>query len=310
MRYYPPIGSVDPNAPYIDDNPAAGQEGSAVPAKAVEHPQREIVTVLMSVGMEPDETRVDQLNEAIDLKIDLATGGGDNPLSDLLSLLRGRLRIFPEILTANGTFNLLQPTSNTVRVPAGIDILHRGVFQVTTAQQDFTHVANKVYHLRYRFTGTPGWAFMDVLDSGYNPGALAEGNVAFDSGYDDMITHRIVTDPSNVATITPLINRNRLSVQALLEGINPINQSAGDARWDIAHSINWARRPTSFNLALAKATNVGGASDTDFSIRPAGASRDDLFDLPPLYSLTRYGISQRVLRAFSRDLFMNFSAEA
>lgn len=42
MKYAPPIGSTDPNQPYVDANPAAGIQGSAVPAAAIEPSMREI----------------------------------------------------------------------------------------------------------------------------------------------------------------------------------------------------------------------------------------------------------------------------
>lgn len=310
MKYYPPIGSSDPNAPYVDDNPAAGQEGSAVPAKAIEHPQREIVTVLTSVGLEPNENSVSQLNEAIDLKIDLATGGGENPLNDLLDLLRARLRIFPEILTANGTFNLSQPTGSSVRIPSGIDILHRGVFTLTTAQQDFSHVANKTYHLRYRFTGTPGWELVDTANSSYNPGGLPEGNVAFDTGYDDMVSHRIVTDASNVATITPLVNKHDLALQVMIAATNGTNLNTDSSMFDLAHAFNWARRPSSQSLTLAFRNNNGNISDLDFCYRPAGATLSELLAGPPVLDVDRYRISQKILCDYTTNLTMHFSARA
>ena len=41
MKYQPPLGGDDGD-PYIDANPAAGIEGSAVPAAALEHPMRRV----------------------------------------------------------------------------------------------------------------------------------------------------------------------------------------------------------------------------------------------------------------------------
>lgn len=240
--YVQPYGEADPNAPYKDRNTGAGEPGSRVPALAIEMPQREIRTVLVAAGLTPDRNDPAQLNEAIDLKIALATGGGDNPLEDLLNLLRARLRIYPEILTADGRFNLSAPSTGNVRIPAGIEILHRGVFTITTAEQTFETAANKTYHLRYRFTGTPGWSLVDASDSGYNPSALAEANSAFDTGYDDMISHKVVTDGSNVATITALTNKDRLMDfrdVSLSFGSTPANAMTAA----FTASFNWARAP-------------------------------------------------------------------
>lgn len=266
MKYVQPLGEADPNASYKDRNTGAGEPGSRVPAKAIENPQREIVTVLTSVGLEPDGNRVDQLNEAIDLKIDLVTGGGENPLNDLLNLLRARLKIYPEILTADGRFNLTVPSTGNVRIPAGIEILHRGVFPITTAEQTFATVANKTYHLRYRFTGTPGWSLVDVSDSGYNPSALPEANSAFDTGYDDMISHRVMTDASNVATITALANKDRLDAV--------VDMTAGAI---VASNTNTARQTQTGVYDFARTPKRKGFTRTSLGTptTPAGSDQDE-----------------------------------
>jgi hypothetical protein len=93
--------------------------------------------------------------------------------------------------------------------------------------------------MRYRFTGTPGWSLVDVSNSGYNPSALAEDNVAFDTGYDDMISHRVVTDASNVAVITPLVNKDRHSVIGSLS-LDATQRSLGLSS---TVAINLARTP-------------------------------------------------------------------
>jgi hypothetical protein len=64
MKYVPPLGA-NPNDPYIDGNPALGIEGTIVPAKAIEHPQREIVNVISAAGITPNETLTNQLLAAI-----------------------------------------------------------------------------------------------------------------------------------------------------------------------------------------------------------------------------------------------------
>lgn len=46
MLYVPPTGSTDPNASYIGKNVAAGTQGSKVPPRAIEGPQREILAVI------------------------------------------------------------------------------------------------------------------------------------------------------------------------------------------------------------------------------------------------------------------------
>ena len=266
MKYFPPVGSADPDAPYVDES--SGQEGSAVPAKAIEFPQREIVTVVKNSGLVPDENSVTQLDEAIDLKIALAIGsgggGGGSPVNDLLLLLRSRNPVFPEVNTADGSFNLTVVSAGNLQIPAGISVTHRGCFNDVTSLQNLTTVANKTYHLRKNWT--TGWALRDLADPAYNPGALAETNVAFDTSYDDMLTHRVVTNASNIATITPLKNKNGLDAQIAMQGIN--ERSSSDLRervFDFEASLNWARRPrlVAFNWAqkFSAATTTGGDSD-------------------------------------------------
>ncbi len=60
MKYTPPLGKEE-NTPYIDGDPVAGIEGSAVPAAAIENPQREIENAIKAQGLTPDENKLNQL---------------------------------------------------------------------------------------------------------------------------------------------------------------------------------------------------------------------------------------------------------
>lgn len=66
MKYQQPVGTAE-NAAYIDGNPGTGSEGSAVPARAIEHPQREIVNAITHAGLSPDANDLTQLRQAIAL---------------------------------------------------------------------------------------------------------------------------------------------------------------------------------------------------------------------------------------------------
>lgn len=218
MQYFPPLGEANPNAPYKDRNTAAGQPGSRVPAPAIEHVMREVVAVIVDAVITPSGEDLTQLLQAIDLKISAITGEGDGALNVLMEALRSRNPIFPEIVSADGSFNLSTPALGTVRIPAGIQIVHRGCFSDTTVQQDLVTAPNKTYHLRKNWS--TGFSLKDVLDSSYNPSALPEDSAVFDTGYDDMLTHRIVTNASNVATITNFKNKDRLAIHAGVTGTN------------------------------------------------------------------------------------------
>lgn len=65
MKYWPPFGDADPDAPYVDGNPGTGTEGSIVPAGAIEQPQRELIAILTAAGMTPNEAVLDQVLEAL-----------------------------------------------------------------------------------------------------------------------------------------------------------------------------------------------------------------------------------------------------
>ncbi len=55
MKYYPPYGSSDPDASYVDRYTLGATSGSKVPAKALEMLQREIVDVIEKSGLTPDD---------------------------------------------------------------------------------------------------------------------------------------------------------------------------------------------------------------------------------------------------------------
>ena len=64
MKYIQPPGALE-NASYVDFNPATGQEGSVVPAYAIEAPMREIVKAILEAGLTPAEGDLTQLAAAI-----------------------------------------------------------------------------------------------------------------------------------------------------------------------------------------------------------------------------------------------------
>lgn len=69
MKYTPPLDSTNPNAGYVNADPANGQEGSIIPAGALEDPQREIIAVITDAGLTPSPTDKTQLKQAINTKI-------------------------------------------------------------------------------------------------------------------------------------------------------------------------------------------------------------------------------------------------
>lgn len=70
MKYNPPYGSSNPDAPYINATP--GQKGSPVPAEAIEYVQREIVNAITQAGLTPSNENLGQLYQALQKVV---TGG-------------------------------------------------------------------------------------------------------------------------------------------------------------------------------------------------------------------------------------------
>ncbi|MEH2565312.1 hypothetical protein [Bradyrhizobium sp. AZCC 2289] len=66
MQYNQPYGVSDPNAAYINGNPATGTMGSIPPAASIEFPQREIVNLISDANLlAPDNADLRQLGKSI-----------------------------------------------------------------------------------------------------------------------------------------------------------------------------------------------------------------------------------------------------
>ena len=230
MEYYPPYGSIDPDAPYVDRSTPNAIQGSKIPAKAVEHPQREIIAVIEAAGLVPAVGSTTQLLEA-------------------LQQFFGQFPIWPDCLNSNGTFDLTTPSPGTIRVPAGISWVMRGATRYTSVQTDRTTISNKTYHMRWDKVN--GFRLRDLSDVAYNPTAALETNAAFDTTYDDVLVARVVTDGINVATITNLKNKPKLVVQTkrhdvLSHQLNWVTLAGSGT------TLNWARTPDVEHVALSE----------------------------------------------------------
>ncbi|MFN3833373.1 MAG: hypothetical protein ACK4SQ_14200 [Allorhizobium sp.] len=230
-------------------------------------------------GSEGDDTTVLQAIEAL---IAAATGGGDTSQFVLFTQAQARLPIFPEVTTDNGVITPTDLGTGNIRIPASKIILHRGIRTYTTVQTDLATVLSKTYHLRWN--PTTGFALKDLADTGsYNPTSAAETSSIFDSTYDDMLVARIVTNSSNVPTITPLINTDRLTRS--VRGTNtPIFLGTGAYSMTVSETLNWARTPKIKAIA-----GVLGAG----SISPSGAM-EGVANLMSAPTVTRYSASATV----------------
>lgn len=249
MKYNPPPGAAA-DAPYADGNRNAGIRGSVVPAAAIEYPQRELVNLIGYAGLTPDNADLNQVRKAIEALIAAATGGGDTSQFLLVAQAASRLPIYPEIVSADGKMNVSSPAAGTILVPSAVTIMHRGIRPYETGDYDeatertFATAASKTYHLRW--SPTDGFALKDVADAGYNPTAKPETDASFDSTYDDMLIARIVTNGSNVATITNLANKARLQYQGVVNtGAAIVTTGSGNDGTQLTHTftLDFARTP-------------------------------------------------------------------
>jgi hypothetical protein len=67
MKYQPPYaepGTINPNAPYVDDDKVHGIDGSVPPAASMEYPQRELVNLIGDSGQTPDDEDLHQAARA------------------------------------------------------------------------------------------------------------------------------------------------------------------------------------------------------------------------------------------------------
>lgn len=250
--------------------------------------ESEVGNVISYAGLAATDADYAQLRKAIVSLIEAATGGGETENYLLMSQASARLPIFPEIKTEDYRINVISPATGIVRVPGGLDFLHRGISLVTTAQTDFNTQANKTYHLRWSPSG--GFSLKDLSNSGYNPSAAPETAETFDSVYDDMLVARVTTNSTNVATITALANAHDLRASGQV--VDARGGSKGNPDFQTGYedntapsnvnnfdpiTLNWARRPQCYLTAIndvwangAKSIlgNISGAAEFSAGVRP------------------------------------------
>ncbi len=82
MQYVPPLGATDPNASYVEGNPAAGIRGSYPTATGFESTMREICNAITGAGLTPDPNNLSQLYEAIAAMIAATASSAGEGLTD------------------------------------------------------------------------------------------------------------------------------------------------------------------------------------------------------------------------------------
>lgn len=171
MQYVPPVGGAADD-PYIDGNPATGVDGSAVPAAAIEHPQREILALIAAAGLVASGGNLGQLAAAV-LKIVQTSQ--------------------PLVATATGTANAITATY----LPA-ITVLTNGMTVFVRAAAANTGAVT--------FSPAPGVLAAVAVVKGANA-ALVAGDVAgaghwLKMQYDTALTKWVLLNPAKGVSIT------------------------------------------------------------------------------------------------------------
>lgn len=258
--------------------------------------ESEINSVVGEAGLIPTDTQHDWLMQAIQALINAATGG--NPAGYvLMSQARARLPIYPEVNNVDGKLIVTAPATGTVRVPGGVNFTHRGIFTETTAQTDFITIASKSYHLRWN--PTDGFALKDLTNVVYNPGGLSEASTTFDSTYDDMLVARVITNSSNVATITNLANKHDLAINKFVTGTSAQLAGANGSNFLFNDTYDWARKPRNYTLRIAQMQYPNEFGDMDQAIfDPTLLSRTDVVAMgnaTPNIPINRYRLAGAIM---------------
>lgn len=266
--------------------------------------ESEVGAVIAQAGLVQSDASFVQLRDAISAMIAAATGGGNPANYVTLAQASARLPIWPEVLNATGLITPTAPATGTIRIPAGVNFQHRGISPYTTAQTDLVTVASKTYHVRWRPVG--GFVILDLANVSYNPSALAEGNLAFDSTYDDMLVARVITNASNIATITPLANKPLLAVEATNTGAPTNLLSQNGAERTALVSWNFSRVPILSVWPSGIGTSPYNAGRTTWA---GSEAHDHDYDLS-VTGKNRYGASVHMMRDYATDLAFGYQAIA
>lgn len=255
--------------------------------------QAELGHLIGYAGLTDSPDDLQQVRKAIEALIASATGTGATSDYILMNQARSRLLFYPEVLnSADGKINLTVPTGGQVRVASGVSILHRGIHQMSTSDFDelsrtFSTVASKTYHVRMNMApGAEALSINDLADSGYNSGSLAESDPSFDSTYDDMLIARVVTNASNVATITPLANWHRLVASygdTVDFGVVEADKLPTAGQYGNDTVLNWSRTP---DVSLTKIGTIGAGYRTAGGVDVGGG----VDGISPDRVIDRYGV--------------------
>jgi hypothetical protein len=235
------------NGKFVDENPLTGTPGSLIPAAWGNGVTQEIVNVIKAGDLAPDETKFDQLLQAIQSvsakgwNLDSALPIGSLP-TPTVATADGRLSVTPIAAATSG---------GKVSIPAGVFVsigqevvagqLGRSRTFTTQAWSSVEMVPSAWYFVRAQVVGgvlkfyIQRGSLYDIAPASLKgtPDAAAGGG--FQSTPLDMCIAWIITSaPGSVPTVFPIYNRSRLTWTQTVNGTGsiylPLDPHARSAR--------------------------------------------------------------------------------
>lgn len=261
------------NGKFVDENPLTGTPGSLIPAAWGNGVTQEIVNVIKAGDLTPDETRNNQLLEAIQ---SVAAKGWNQDLALPIAALP-----LPTIATADGRLAITPTALSTgggrVSIPAGVYIsigqevvsgqLGRSRTYVTAAWSSADLLPSASYFLRAQVTGDALTFYMqrgtlyDLSPESLKGTVNGASGGGFPSTSLDICLAWVMTGaPGSLPTIRAIYNRTRLSWTQTVNGTGvvylPLDPHARSARLIASNPTPSSTSITS--LAFAQAGWIGG----------------------------------------------------
>lgn len=205
----------------------------------------------------------------------VATGDVSGPikLNDTLRLNQ----TFPEIETADNKLTVTSSAGGIVLTGTGETWIWRGhrrfsVGAFLLADRTMAHTANKTYHLRWHAPGTgtatPEATYPNGRFELADMAGLTETNSGYDTTHDRMLIARVVTDESNVATITALANKSFFTFEGevfLLSGDNAWENDTSPIDWSAGTKIevNTGRRVVAIYQGLSDMVDIASTDGSN-----------------------------------------------
>lgn len=203
------------------------------------------------------------------------------------------LPFYPEIESTDGKISVTDNGDGTITIDPDQVIRWRGFRRFNTSDfsagdRTFAHSADKTYHLRFYPPGhgdasnAANWpngrfALKDLASSGYNPGSEDEADGVFNTGYDDVLLARIVTNGSNIPEIKSLRNSHQMVKTVLHDDDDLVDSGANGSRTFFEVVFDWARTPEVILTPVRAGQNgphpVDGRVDIDLLITTSEISR-------------------------------------